>query len=115
MRALFSVYLLFFVALLFVQTGCKHPSEIPADKEVAIAQRQWADCDLNALKAGYQLYQAKCDRCHELYKPEAYSEDEWEDILPKMSRKAHISAEEQTSIRHYLLTRRIYILETRKK
>jgi hypothetical protein len=102
------------VALSFL-AQCRSRSNLPSSAEEAIAKKQWSDADLNSLKSGFRLYNGKCGKCHELYKPEEYSEDDWFDILPKMSRKAHLSGDEQDLIKRFLLTRRIYALERKKK
>lgn len=105
-------YCLAFAFLVFPQ--CRSRSYVPSIEEVTIAKKQWSDADLNSLKSGFKLYNGKCGKCHELYKPEEYSEDDWIDILPKMSRKAHLNTDEQDLIRHFLLTRRVYILKKNK-
>jgi hypothetical protein len=88
---------------------------VPSENEVAIAKTRWNDVVLDSLKKGYSLYTGKCGRCHELYKPGDYTEDEWEDILPKMSRKAKITKGEEELIRRFVITRSIFTISKRKQ
>jgi hypothetical protein len=101
---------IFFILLFSLLIICCKTRQVipppPPENEVSIAQKRWPEADSVSLHNGFALYSGKCNRCHELYKPLEYTEEEWDDVLPKMARKAHISPEEKELIRRYLFTRR---------
>jgi hypothetical protein len=102
----FSLLLLFYICI----QSCSPARSLPTEQEVSLAKKEWKDVDLISLRTGCSLYSGKCGRCHELYKPGEYSEDDWADILPHMARKAKITDAEQELIRRFILTRRTYTL-----
>jgi hypothetical protein len=105
--------LCYILGFLLILSSCKHSGSVPSDKEVAIAQKRWS-ADRNSLHTGMVLFNQHCEHCHELYAPKSYSEDDWEDILPKMGRKSHLSLEETELVRRFILTRREYELVSKK-
>jgi cytochrome c5 len=52
--------------------------------------------------AAVQLYTAKCLRCHKAYDPAAYSEEQWQSWMSKMSKKARLTPEQSDLLAHYL-------------
>jgi hypothetical protein len=48
------------------------------------------------------LYEMKCGKCHRLYNPALYSADEWEHWFSKMSKRAHLKAEQTSAISGYI-------------
>ena len=80
-------------ALVFFSSACTAPgpsntSETPAN-ENARAQK---------------LYVAKCAKCHKLYAPAKYSDEEWQMWMGKMSRKARLNPEQQRVLSNYIET-----------
>jgi cytochrome c5 len=59
---------------------------------------------LTALQSdeGLKLYNAKCTRCHKSYDPHSYTAPQWESWMSKMSRKAHLDAQQQDLLLRYL-------------
>ena len=54
---------------------------------------------------GYSIHQAKCANCHAFENPSKYSKVELRDnILPRMSRMAKLTAEEQDAVLAYLIS-----------
>jgi len=51
-----------------------------------------------------QLYKDKCGGCHALYEKEKYSNDEWESVLVRMEKKAHLDESQSKLIRQYLIS-----------
>ena len=49
-----------------------------------------------------KLWIAKCARCHPLYDPGFYNDVDWGSWMTKMSRKAHLKAEQEELLRIYL-------------
>jgi len=54
------------------------------------------------LKEGKKLYKAKCNKCHELYKPKDYKVEEWKENLNEMKDKAELNKDEYEVILGYL-------------
>jgi len=51
---------------------------------------------------GRKLYVAKCAKCHKLYAPANYSDDEWQMWMGKMSKKARLKPEQQRILLNYI-------------
>lgn len=49
-----------------------------------------------------KLYLIKCAKCHKLYEPQDYGEDDWQNWMGKMKEKAHLSDEQHRLISGYL-------------
>jgi cytochrome c2 len=54
------------------------------------------------LQRGKRLMEQRCIKCHELKTVSHYSPERWEKILPKMSRKAKLSAQESSTLGSYI-------------
>ena len=54
------------------------------------------------LQQGRRLYEIKCARCHKFYNPADYDRAEWHSWMRKMSRKAHLSPDEERFLSRYL-------------
>src|SRR3954465_3298020 len=54
------------------------------------------------LREGNRLYTVKCAKCHKFYNPGDYDRAEWHMWMTKMSRKAHLNADEQIRLARYL-------------
>jgi mono/diheme cytochrome c family protein len=55
-----------------------------------------------ALAAGQNLYDNNCGSCHKLYKPTAFSKEDWKPILGLMQKKAHLDDTQMASISDYI-------------
>lgn len=51
---------------------------------------------------GKALLESKCVRCHKLYEPKKYSQEEWKPILEKMQKKARLDDVQIASISNYI-------------
>jgi hypothetical protein len=54
------------------------------------------------LSVASKLYINKCIRCHKSYEPKAYSNDQWDLWMGKMSKKAHLASAQESLLRRYL-------------
>ena len=54
------------------------------------------------LATGRKIYVAKCAKCHKLYAPAQYSNAAWEKWMRKMSKKANLSADQETLLSGYV-------------
>ncbi|OIO39069.1 MAG: hypothetical protein COT00_03705 [Candidatus Omnitrophica bacterium CG07_land_8_20_14_0_80_50_8] len=51
--------------------------------------------------SGKQSYLVKCAKCHKLYAPANYTDEQWESWMAKMRQKAHLTPEEYEQISVY--------------
>jgi hypothetical protein len=79
----------FCLAPLFVLAGCASPG---TGAELRGSPDQIA----------HKLYVTKCAKCHKLYDPAKYSDDEWQMWMGKMSRKSKLTAEQRDLLSNYI-------------
>ena len=75
-------------------------SNVSAEK-IAVIKKQFST---DQMERGMKLYEVRCIECHELHEPSEFNIERWEDILPGMSRRAHLSDEQASLVRAFLLT-----------
>ncbi len=84
--------------------GCQTTQEMaPLAREQLDAQQYSAE-QFNAFDAGRQIYLRQCSTCHAIEPIDRYSLDDWQRILPGMSRKSDLSSEESRKLADYILT-----------
>jgi mono/diheme cytochrome c family protein len=49
-----------------------------------------------------KLYTTKCARCHKLYAPEKYSDEEWQHWMSKMTKKAKLNPDQTELLSQYV-------------
>ncbi|TDO70479.1 diheme cytochrome c [Flavobacterium chryseum] len=54
------------------------------------------------LAEGKNLYENSCARCHKLYDPKKFSQEEWKPILTRMQKKAKLDDSQIASISNYI-------------
>jgi len=54
------------------------------------------------LATGRKIYVAKCAKCHKLYPPAKYSDEEWAKWMRKMGKKAKLNAEQEVLVSGYI-------------
>ncbi|WP_456314174.1 hypothetical protein [Pseudomonas shirazensis] len=54
------------------------------------------------LAEGKNLYENSCARCHKLYDPKKFSQEEWKPILTRMQKKAKLDDTQMASISNYI-------------
>lgn len=54
------------------------------------------------LAAGKSLYDANCAKCHKLYSPTKFSEQQWKPILVSMQKKAKLEDAQMAEISNYI-------------
>jgi|SRR6185312_9370339 len=90
------------------------PSLTPDNGDLTVAQKQWPGTTSDILIEGYNLYEDKCTDCHDAKLPQDFSVEDWNAILPKMGRKAHLDSLQYKSVYRYILAKRETILSVRK-
>lgn len=54
------------------------------------------------LMMGKNLYENSCAKCHKLYNPKEYIQEDWKPILIRMQKKAHLDDTQMVSISNYI-------------
>ena len=68
--------------------------------QVAELQKKYTVAQIAEGKA---IFTASCGKCHELFKPEQFSIKKWEHVLPEMSGKAELTAEQAGKVRAWVI------------
>ena len=92
-----------------VFSACSVKLLVPSQTDVDRVSRKYSGYSLTELNEGKTLYQQQCGNCHGLKKPSSRTEAQWNEIVPKMTKKANknaevISAKTQELILKYLIT-----------
>jgi cytochrome c5 len=88
--------------LLLVSCGTKKASAAPATPASAVTEAPKAKELTPELAAGKNLYENSCAKCHKLYEPTKFSQEEWKPILTRMQKKAHLDDTQMASISSYI-------------
>ena len=91
-------------AAVLILTACGTALLMPAQSDVDRVVEKFPGYTLTALNEGKTLYENNCKKCHGLKKPENFTEAQWNKIMPPMAQKAKINAEQEESIRKYVIT-----------
>ncbi|MBS1934892.1 MAG: hypothetical protein JST96_12900 [Bacteroidetes bacterium] len=76
------------------------PTQIDADR----GSQKFSGYSLNDLNEGKKIYEANCNKCHRYKAPESRDEAKWDDIIPKMAKKAKLSSDQQELVLKYVVT-----------
>jgi len=108
-------FLILSISLFLICCGSTLPLQ-PSTNDLTVAQSKWQGTTMDQLTAGYTIYTTKCqdEDCHGLKKPQKFTVDEWNDILPKMKRKAKLDSLQYVEVYRYILARREVIKSGKK-
>lgn len=96
-----KILILAAVVLLLASCGTKKASPAtPATPTVTEAAK--ATELTPALAEGKNLYENSCARCHKLYEPKQFTQEDWKPILIKMQKKAKLDDSQMASISNYI-------------
>ncbi len=102
MKRLLSLTLLVLAVLVFWAFSTKTSSAANNLSKTQTFQTQ-PGTNADAMKAGKDLYELKCQKCHRLHSPDEFTQDKWQNkVLPKMSKKAKLTDDELKSVETYL-------------
>jgi cytochrome c5 len=76
-------------------------SEVSADAKIAEAKSKYSEAQM---EEGKSLWQASCNKCHKLYDPASRTVGKWENVLPRMVKRAKLNDEQAGMVRAYLIT-----------
>ncbi len=77
----------------FALAGCRGPAAA-------------TDTASDEMRKARKLYVAKCAKCHKLYDPKKYPDEEWQEWMVKMNRKAKLKPEQEEMLARYIATLR---------
>ena len=60
------------------------------------------DVSVSDSSAGRKIYVTKCAKCHKLYNPAKYSDEDWAKWMGKMSKKAKLKPEQEELLSQYI-------------
>ena len=90
------------LALLVVSCGTQKTAPVAATEPAAPTESAKAVTLTPELAEGQNLYSNNCAKCHELFQPKKFTQEEWTPILVRMGKKAHLDAVQMTSITNYI-------------
>jgi len=82
------------ISILLVTASCSN-SSTPKVAEVELPSVE--------LQSGRTIYQKKCHRCHKLKVIDNYSAEQWNNILPDMASKSHLSEVDEALVKAYVV------------
>lgn len=86
----------------------------PSNADVTVAKSHWSGATLDQLNQGYSIYSDKCTECHGMKKPEDFSVEDWNKIMPSMGKKARLDSNQYNLVYHYILAKRETVLASKK-
>ena len=98
-----GVRLFWVVVPLTAALGCQSTGTITGSGSAPDpAPSRAAEFSAAELSHGRMLYANKCAKCHKFYDPAGYDNAEWKMWMRKMSRKAHLTSDEEVELSRYL-------------
>lgn len=78
----------------------------PSETQVTMALKRWPGTTPAELVEGNKIYTTQCNRCHDNFPVEKFTEKKWLHEIDDMAPKAQLSPEEKTKLTKYLLSMR---------
>jgi cytochrome c5 len=99
------------VLVIAVVAGCGYPKAGPppgplAASAVTAAQVRWPTATAASLEQGRQIFLHRCNECHKHPALGAYSDAQWEKIMPRMGGKANLAPAETEQVLQFVLAAR---------
>jgi hypothetical protein len=96
-----------FILLTIILVGCATVSSLqPKETDLAIMQQKVPGINLKEAQQGFKLYKFNCAGCHYLHKPNAYTINGWQKVLPEMLGRAKITSDKDARlIKNYLFAK----------
>jgi mono/diheme cytochrome c family protein len=91
------------VVIAIVLAGCASNAEKAPEVVGPVAEAAAAQGAGDAATRGRELFLANCHRCHSLKAPASRTPEKWEGILPRMTKRAHLTPEQAADVKAYIL------------
>ena len=84
-------------------SGCATTrASLPTAEELSAAGTLPGGANTDALRRGRAIFVTECAAYHRLYLPGEYSAEQWRGIIPRMARRASLSADQTADLDLYL-------------
>lgn len=70
------------------------------------ATSRWPSATADSLEHGRQLFLAHCNECHDYPDRTAYNDADWQRIIPRMGKKAHLDPADTELVLQFVQTAR---------
>ena len=87
------------ITLFMVSCGTQKNTPVAATQSAETAK---AVALTPELAEGQNLYSNNCAKCHKLFEPKKFTQEEWQPILVKMQKKAKLDDVQMASITNYI-------------
>lgn len=81
-----------YLSVIVILAACSAKVSGPLQSDVDRSTNKYPGITLSGLQNGKKLYDENCGLCHDLKKPGAYTEAQWQQIVPDMARKVNKKA-----------------------
>jgi cytochrome c5 len=95
----FKIFTLAATTLFMVSCGTQKNTPVAAAQPTEIAKTMALTPEL---VEGQSLYSNNCAKCHKLFEPKKFTQEEWHPILIKMQKKAKLDDGQMASITNYI-------------
>jgi hypothetical protein len=89
-------------AIVFL-VACSAQLKVPTSHDAERGYVRWGNYDSLQLASGFSIYKNNCGRCHNLHLPKEFSEEQWNNIIPKMTFKAKLDSSQTELVHRYIL------------
>lgn len=102
MKKLFTIASLLLASIVLTECTPKKAATttMTPEQKVADVKKNFSDAQM---AEGKTLWEGNCNKCHKLFDPSSRTVDKWEDVLPRMSKRAKLTDEQAGMVRAYLL------------
>ncbi|HEB61010.1 MAG TPA: hypothetical protein ENJ06_04215 [Phycisphaeraceae bacterium] len=107
---LISAALIIF-ALLFL-TGCVTLDSLAPPVSSELARYAPPTVTYADLEKGRKIYTGSCTSCHSVQPVNAYTMQQWQEILPEMCERAELDKDEENALRAYIASARVYLQQS---
>lgn len=92
-----------YFSCILVWVACAAPKLLPiSSNDTLKAQSKYPDITTSMLQEGQEHFKKNCQKCHSLKLPWTRTEAQWTKILPRMAKRAKLTAEQEASVQKYL-------------
>ena len=86
-----------------VGIGAMRPDPVQVPPRIASASEEVNPLPVE-LEEGKSMYENRCSKCHDLYKPTDFTKEQWVPIMKKMQIKAKIDNAQRIKIYNYIVS-----------
>ena len=104
----------FFVFLVISISSCTATKLItPTQSDADRGAQKFQGYTMSDLDQGKAIYVSHCNKCHRYKVPESRDETKWDNIIPKMAKKAKLDSEQESLVLKYVVTMSVHTTKGR--